>query len=450
MAHKQVDTIKRPGAGIVRAMPVLLIVLFSLLFANLQTNKRSGGHDACWNICGDGRGYYAWLPALFIYQDLNFHFTDSVEKKVPDCGLQSGMPIQEYRYNFEGRDCNKYYPGAAFLMLPFFTIAHLYTKWFTNLPANGYSIYYFKIIALSGITYYLLGMLFFLGILTLLRLTDLHKCLTIVIITFGTNLIYYAIDTPAWSHIYSFTIMSAFIYFALKIKELPKTKYLICLSLLAGLIFITRPVDIVIILVLPFLYWNQRKEIWQQFIKKPVWILYCLPGIMFPIILFVIYKISTGSFIIYSYKNEGFNFIHPHLWQFLFHFDNGILPYTPLFFMPLLFLFVWYKKEHKALLLGITTTLIVIVYINSSWWFWAFGLSFGSRTMLDFLPVYGIPIALSVKQSSGKAKYFLIPVYLFCCALTMLLYTQKSSHGYMKLYHVTDYWPAVINGLGIK
>ena len=156
------------NSRLVKIAPVLLVVLITLLFANLQTNKRAG-KDTCWNICGDGRGYYAWLPAIFIYHDLNFNFSDSVEKKAPDCGPPDGFPIQEYRHNFNGKVCNKYYPGASFLMLPFFTAAHLYTKYFTSYPANGYSIYYFRFIALSGEFYYLIGMLFFLGILRKLQ-----------------------------------------------------------------------------------------------------------------------------------------------------------------------------------------------------------------------------------------------------------------------------------------
>ena len=440
----------------IRLLPVLIIVLLTLLFANLQTPIRSGGNNACWNISGDGRGYYAWLPAIFIYHDLNFGFTDTVEKKVPDCGLQNGMPVQEYRYCFGGKQCDKYYPGASLLMLPFFTIAHFYTGWFTTLPANGYSFYYFRIMALAGIFYYLIGMLFFLGILKLLKLNNLQQVVCLLLVTFGSNIIYYTIDTPVWSHIYSYTLITAFVYYVLRLKVNPaiylNAKNLVIISLLIGIILITRPVDAVVVLLIPVLLWADRQMLVKYFADSPLRILFLFPGIIWIIILLTIYKISTGNYFLYSYKNEGFNFAHPHLWQFLFHYDNGILPYTPLFFMPFLFMYAWYKKQDKSLIIGATLVLALVIYINSSWWFWAFGLSFGSRTMLDFLALWGIPIALSVKNGSQKSKFILIPAYILCCSLTMILYNQKSAHGYMCQLsaHITDYWEALSSALNVK
>src|SRR5271156_1891631 len=102
-------------------IPLILLLLITLVFAKLQANKRLGSKsDVCMNICSDGRGYYAWLPAIFIYHDVNFGFFENVELKSPLCGGKVGGCLQDYRNTFDGKVCNKYYPGASFMMLPFF------------------------------------------------------------------------------------------------------------------------------------------------------------------------------------------------------------------------------------------------------------------------------------------------------------------------------------------
>jgi len=404
----------------------------------------------CFNICGDARGYYAWLPALFIYHDLNFNFFDSVEMKEPTCGPQVGIPVQDYRYSFNSRYCDKYYPGASFLMLPFFIIAHCSTIFFTPYPPNGYSLLYYKIMALGGIFYYLCGMLFFLNILRQLQLNTSQKSLTILFITFGSNILFYSIDEPVYSHIYSFALVSAFIYYSLCLRDHFSSKYLFYISFLLGWIFITRPVNISVILFLPLLFRKDLKLISRSFVLKPINFLFICPALIMPLILCLLYKISTGHFFIYSYRNEGFNFLNPHVQEYLFSYDNGVLPYTPLLLLPFLFLFAWYKQEHKNMVLGLSAAILVAMYINCSWWCWWYGYSFGARTLLDFLPLFGILVGLSLKQSNLKRYYYLVPSYLLCCGLTILLYHQKSHSSFMNKYPITDYRAAIDSGLGIK
>jgi len=69
----------------------------------------------------DGKGYYAYLPAIFIYNDLNFGFFDEIEKeKYYDENL-----YYDYRSGAHGKVINKYYCGTALAELPFFLL-HIY------------------------------------------------------------------------------------------------------------------------------------------------------------------------------------------------------------------------------------------------------------------------------------------------------------------------------------
>jgi hypothetical protein len=431
--------------------PILLILLISLMFAKLHFNKRSGNEQAvCATICGDARGYYAWLPALFIYNDLNFKFYDSVEFNSKFCGNNKDVPMLDYRKTFEGKTMDKYYPGASFMILPFFFLAHYYTIFFSHQVPDGYSFYYFKLVPLAAFFYYFLGMLFFSKLLGKLQLNNWQKSLVILLLTFGSNLIYYTIDAPVYSHIYSFALIAAFLYLAFSLKELPTVKNISLISFITGLIFITRPVNLSILFILPFIFAGNLKVFTLTILRQPKLLLSLVPVLFMPVLLFSLYKTATGHYFVYSYDQEGFDFLHPHFWQFLIHYDNGLFTYMPLLAMPFLFIFAWYRKENKAIVAGVAFTLLVTIYVQSSWWCWYYGYSFGARTMLDFLPLFGIPLAFSIKNANLKKHFYLLPVYAFCCVCTLILYQQKSANHMMSSYPIKDYWQAIGNPFGLR
>jgi hypothetical protein len=86
----------------------------TVLFLYIAVNTRWGG-DKKWKtiIQGDGRGYYAYLPAVFIYHDLNYGFYDSVETR------KIKWPAYNYRLHHKGRVINKYFSGTAVMEMPF-------------------------------------------------------------------------------------------------------------------------------------------------------------------------------------------------------------------------------------------------------------------------------------------------------------------------------------------
>ena len=70
-------------------------------------------------IKADGKGYYDYLPAAFIYNDLNFEYTDTLQTEFYDQkSYTSG-----YLHTVNGHQINKYFPGVAVLWMPFFAAA---------------------------------------------------------------------------------------------------------------------------------------------------------------------------------------------------------------------------------------------------------------------------------------------------------------------------------------
>ena len=93
---------------IVLLSAVVLLFMFKYRFGG------ASGDDYKRVINGDGKGYYAYLPAIFIYHDLTFSFFD----KQPDkFGYQYS---NTFLLNHEEKNLNKYTCGEAILLLPFF------------------------------------------------------------------------------------------------------------------------------------------------------------------------------------------------------------------------------------------------------------------------------------------------------------------------------------------
>lgn len=218
-----------------------------------------------------------------------------------------------------------------------------------------------------------------------------------------------------------------------------------------GWIFIARPVNISILIFIPFLLGRQLGVLLQELLQKPLRLLIFLAcGLVFPILLFTLYKISTGSIWVYSYGKEGFDFLNPHVWDFLTSYDNGLVWYVPSLVVPFIVAYGSFKGEHKHVAWGAVATIAITIYIHASWWCWSYGSSFGPRTLLDFLSVFGILIALGLSIPLRKIVYVQYLLYVLCITLTMLLYDRKT-HGRMSENPITsiEYWGSVGQALGV-
>ncbi|MBK7573437.1 MAG: hypothetical protein IPI10_18220 [Bacteroidetes bacterium] len=102
----------------------------------LSVNLKWGENQRKYVIISDGKGYYAYLPAAFIYHDMNMMFFDSIEAKYYDANTK-----YQYRTVANGKVIDKYFAGAAVMQVPFFLTAHAITL-MSDEPADGYSKWY--------------------------------------------------------------------------------------------------------------------------------------------------------------------------------------------------------------------------------------------------------------------------------------------------------------------
>ncbi|MDQ3046692.1 MAG: hypothetical protein M3R27_04020 [Bacteroidota bacterium] len=402
---------------------IICIVALSVLYA---ANVQWGRSNWINIIEADGRGYYAYLPAVFVYQDLNFGFYDEQENKYPG---------HEYDYRVAQNDriANKYFIGTAIAMSPAFLIAHAVAG-LSDASADGFSRVYAIAINIAGILYLFLGLFYLRKLLRLFGFIETRISFVLVVLTFGTSLFYYAAIEPAMSHVYSFSFITAFLYFLKSFFIVPGNRSFIIMSVLFGMIFLIRPVNVLILLFIPFFAGNlQTFKNGMFFLMKErfqsafgIFLFFCICSIQ-PIV----YWMQTGSFWIDSYGEEKFNWFDPHPIDFLFSYKKGLFVYTPIAFLSLLGFIQLYRKNMFKLI-SLTLGLIILLYVFSSWWNWWYGGSFGSRVCVEFYALTGILLCYSfdtLKQIWLRRAFAgLMIVLMFVCQVQVYQYRYFYIH----------------------
>ncbi len=410
-----------------------LVILWSIINITFKKDYKSGIIEA------DGKGYYAYLPAVFIYHDLNFGFFDQIEKEK----YYNSNLYYDYRRTKNGKTIDKYYVGTAICLAPFFLAGHVITL-ITGLPADGYSYYYTLMAHLGALFYFMLALLGLRWLLRSFKFGETPIVVTLIATVLGTNLFYYVVIEFAISHVYSF---AAIIWFSLMIQKYlanHQNKYLVYSALLLAIITLIRPVNLLIILAIPFLADNPemlKSGIKSLFTKKWISILSLFSFFILVSIQLLIYKLSTGSFIVYSYTDEGFNFLNPQISNFLFSYRKGMFVYTPLLLLSLGGLIYLFRKN-RFQFYTLTGFLIILVYVLSSWHMWFYGGSFSQRVMIDYYAFFSILLAIAFQEMKNtKIKKLFISLIIL-----LVIFCQVQTYQYRRMQiHWSDmnkekYW----------
>jgi hypothetical protein len=377
-------------------------------------------------INGDGKGYYAYLPAVFIYHDLTFGFIETYEKE----HYQPGQ-LCDFRQPVEGGIVNRYYAGTAVAQLPFFLVTHFACK-SLGLNADGYSRPY-QYTILFAACFYLFAGLWALSSFLHFFFREKTRILILVCIALATPLLFYTIYNPDFSHIYSFAFITLFVKYAMAFFTRPTSKFLLILSFLLGIVALIRPVNLIIVAIIPFMATNQNDltaKIQYMFRKY----LSLMVGItIFTLVIsiqLIIYYIQTGHFLVYSYGDAGFNFLNPEFFNFLFSFRKGAFLYTPLLFISLagfVFLFRYDKYKFFTLLLF----LVFVIYILSSWSVWTYGMTYGQRPLVEYYFVFALLIGYFVQFPGNKLKAAAISLVILTIPHNLM---QMSQHRHYILH----------------
>jgi hypothetical protein len=395
---------------------IAMVVLWTIINTSFKKDYKTGIIEA------DAKGYYAYLPAVFIYHDLNFGFYKQIETAT----YYNPNLSYEYLRVHNNKTIDKYYIGTAICLLPFFLAGHAITL-LTGQQADGYSYYYTMMVHLGALFYLILALLGLRKLLRLYLINEKTIAFVLIVIVFGTNLFYYVVSEFAMSHVYSFTAITWFCFATSKYFSTHKTKYLIYSALLLGIITLIRPINLLIVLAIPFLAGNSDQLIsgFKSVNAKKGFLFLAVISFVFLVsIQLIIYKISTGSFIVYSYKQEGFNFLNPQIWNFLFSYRKGMFVYTPLLFLSLTG-FIYLFRSNRFQFYSLLSFLCILVYTFSSWHMWFYGGSFSQRVMIDFYAFFAILLASAMKEIINRKVKALFLSLLFILVLVCQIQTYQ-------------------------
>ena len=387
-------------------------------------------------------GYYLYLPASFKYKDLSLNNFDQLQNILSTYNTSEGF-YQAFRVE-NGNFVMKYPMGMAIMYYPFYVIgdnlAHL-----LKYPEDGFSLPY-QLSVLYGCYFYtVIGLIVFRKIL-LNFFTDKVAALTLLLIVFGTNyFLQVSIHAqPAMVHNLVFSLHAFTVYYTIKWHKTFKLKHIVIMSITVGLATLSRPSEVLIIFV-PLLYNVFNIET----LKHKVTLLYryknqiiafiCIVSVLVSYQLFY-WKIITGSFLFDSYSdnlNEGFNFKHPYILEFLFSFRKGWLLYTPIMFFAILG-FKFLLKASKDWFFSLIVYFVFSLYIMSSWSCWWYAVSFSSRAVIPAYVILSIPLGYFLNMViNSKLKFIIMPILIILVSLN-LFQSWQMSHGILDGSRVTS------------
>lgn len=365
-----------------KLLPTAVILLIVAAAAAYSAYHRSWEKKV---IINDVISYYAYLPALFIHDDLSLKFTEDTTRDF----TRQFWPVKLDNGNY----LIKTTMGMSFLYAPFFATAHAYTG-IIHGDRDGFGGPYQAAIIAAALAFLLIGLWFTKKIL-LRYFSPLVTSITLLLIVFASNLFYYVTVESGMSHVFSFALIAIFLHHNIGWLEKPSLKKSLLIGFVIGLIALIRPTNILLVILM--LLWNisSMKDIADRFrlFWKNKFLIAAMVGVAILVWIpqMLYWKAQTGSLFFNSY-NEQFYFNQFHIHDALFGFRKGWFIYTPIMLFAVAGI-AFMRGELKKMRAAILIFLLTIIYITFSWWAWWYGGGYGSRPMIDFYAILAIPLA---------------------------------------------------------
>lgn len=416
MQHQSHSLSKWALAGVALCSLVLLFVF-----------KWSSAENRSHIIDGDGRDYYSYLVSLFIDHNLG----------------QQDVSLPYINATPTGT-VNVHTAGEALLLLPFFVIACVWA-FLGHYEVSGYSAPFQYMVSTGALCYLMTGLFFIRKLLKYLNIKDGIVAAMLLLLFAGTNLLNYGLNEPSMSHIYSFALVSAFLYYTCRLLDAQTSKYLYLSAFTFGLVMLVRPVNAVVLFIVPF--WanslpdliQRLKNIFGQPKKTVISAMIVLAVLS---VQSVLWMIQNGRLLQWTQKDDGFYFLNPHPLQMLFGFNSGFFIYVPLCFIALAGLLPLYRQSrYKAL--ALTLFLLFVVYLFSSHWAYTYFDGLGIRPLVEYYAIFALLGALLLTCLSRVKLAAISALFVLCVGLNLVYCYQfktgilaSSSMNYNKFKYI--------------
>jgi len=387
----------------------------------------------------DVSGYYFYLPAVFIYNDIKkLEWKDQIlDTYRPTPNLQ-----QAYLHD-SGNYIMKYSLGQSIAYLPWFSIAHVWSKFSKKYPADGFSWPYQFMISIGSLIFSFLGLLVLRKIL-LSFFSDGVTAISLISLVLGTNYLEFSTISGAMTHNSLFTIYTFLIYSTIQFYKKPQFSWAIIIGSLVGWAALIRPTEI-ISLIIPIAWGVNNltyKDIQSQIERLINWNKFLFVSIVITILIgftqLIYWKIAGGHWIIYSYQDQGFDWLHPHILDCLFSFKTGWMIYTPIMFFGILG-FVWLIKSKKEGSISMTIFALVFTYLCFAWSEWWYGGSLSMRAMVQSYPIFIIAMAAFYEFVSKQRflKFVIGLLIVLFCSYNLWLHRHAHKGGLLHAGNMT-------------
>ncbi len=337
-------------------------------------------------IRSDGISYHVYLPSLVLHGS---------PRLWPVADDQYGGAFPEHtgilRWPNTSWWLNPHPIGAAVFMLPFFLLAHALTLW-SNLPPDGFSLYYQMAASLSGLVYGVAGLAILQRVLNR-HYSDAVTLATLALITFGTNLFHYLTFDATFSHAYGVFLVAALLWAVERFRNEANSGNAGWLGLVVGALFLVRHSHLILALLVavsaPRRLWVWRRSL---LLAAAVSLLVAVPQL-------AIYKAVTGHWIIspYTLLPATMNFAAPEVTGVLFWLPKGLLFWSPVLWLVPVGLIL--AQGHAATLRWPALLIVALqTWLIGAWYDWQFGGSFGHRGFTDLLPLFAVFVAATLSR----------------------------------------------------
>lgn len=339
-------------------------------------------------IFGDGYGYYH--IGKNIVSEKNF-----VSNEKPDYYEYTGHAVSLE----DGKYVTTYPPGNAILWLPFLAVSNAIETGSINTDYykafNGHSIYDGIAILFAAAFYTFLSIILVYKILRKLTFSERNAIYSVALVYISTYALSYFMQFASYSHVYEIFTCAATLYFIIKFGEKFEYKWMTLAGIFAGLLFLTRPFDLLVIAPIAlyvFIYRNGRAR--GNFITgfMPI-------AVIYPIYNWISYgnPFKTG----YGNSSQMFDFTTFNLDKLLLSEVRGWFVYSPLMFLALVGLFLYTRRNKPSILLYLLP--VVLTILGYCFWpNWWGGDSLGQRFFLVLLPFMAIGMSYLIKLISQK------------------------------------------------
>jgi len=377
--------------------------LSGLFTGTSRESSIEGYDDSC---------YYFWVRSVLVDHDVDFS-NDFAYYNTWDQPLRD--EIMHQQRTPRGLLPNKYPIGWALSEAPWFMAADLLSGVLNlagkHVTLNGWGPIYQAALMLGQAVYTCLSLSF--SWLILKRFFPTRYAVPGVLLAWlASPLFIYQTLHLAMSHGVMFFAVTGAYYFCLRIADEPELRrnWMIA-GAFCALTVMARNQG-ALLMVFPAALWISLVVSRPRLLKHAV--LGCGAFLLALLPQLIAWKLLYGSYIVYTYKGEGFHWLHPLFGKVLFSSFHGWFNWHPAMAIGSLGFFCWVWRRKSLMAWSFLASYFAYLYINAAWDCWWFGCSFGAREFECSTLFVMIGTAYLLEWTDGRPMLFspLLGIYL--------------------------------------